>query len=143
MLQEAFSRADSPALPARMLQGCTTLLNKGKGADRALPSTYEPINTDYKLAAHAVTRRMGPLHTGGVDATQTSFLPDRSIGDNVLAHLEEIAYLEETQQPGVLLCLDFEKPFDHLDSAQSAVGFIRACSGGCASCTQAHLPGLP
>ena len=28
----------------------------------------------------------------------------------MLAHLEEIAYLEETQQPEVVLFLDFKKP---------------------------------
>ena len=63
-----------------------------------------------------------------VDATQTAFLPDRWIGDNVLAHLEEIAYLERAQLPGIMLFLDFEKAFDRLDRAwidrcMSAVGF--------------------
>jgi hypothetical protein len=82
VLQEAFSSADSPALPANMLQGRITLL------------------------------------TGVVDTTQTAFLPNRWVGDDMLAHLEEIAYLEETQQPEVMvLFLDSEKPFNRLDRA--------------------------
>ena len=106
------SSADSPALPAGMLQGRITLLHKGKGANRSLSSSYRPItllNTDFKLAARAVASRMGPLHTGVVIATQTGFLPNMWIGDNGLAHLEE------TQQLGVMLFLDFEKAFDRLD----------------------------
>jgi hypothetical protein len=59
------------------------------------------LNTDYKLAARAIASRIGPLLKEVVDAPQTGFLPKRWVGDNVLAHLEEINYLEETQQPGV------------------------------------------
>ena len=129
-LQQAFT-ADSPALPHSTLHGRITLLYKGKGADRAAPASYRPItllNTDYKLAARAIASRMGPLLSQVVDATQTAFLPDRWIGDNVLAHLEEIAYLERTQQPGIMLFLDFEKAFDRLDRhwierCMAAVGF--------------------
>ncbi len=46
----------------------------------------------------------------------------------MLAHLEEISYLEDTQQPGVQVFLDFEKAFDRLDRdwierCMAAVGF--------------------
>ena len=102
------------------MQGRITLLYKGKGADRESPASYRPItllNTDYKLAARAIASRIGPLLNQVVDATQTGFLPKRWVGDNVLAHLEEISYLEDTQQPGVQVFLDFEKAFDRLDRA--------------------------
>jgi hypothetical protein len=36
--------------------------------------------------------------------------------------LEEIAYLEETQLPGIILFLDFEKAFDMIDR-----GWIERC----------------
>src|SRR6201999_913706 len=58
-----------------------------------------------------------------IDSTQTGFLPNRWIGDNVLSHLEEIAYLQETQLPGVILFLDFEKAFDRIDR-----GWIERCT---------------
>ena len=55
VLQEAFSSADSPALPAGMLQGRITLLYKGKGLTcLALQlSPHHPAYTDYKLAVVA------------------------------------------------------------------------------------------
>jgi hypothetical protein len=46
----------------------------------------------------------------------------------VLSHLEEIPYYGDTQLPGLILFLDFEKAFDRLDRGwivrcMSAVGF--------------------
>ena len=131
VLQSAFTDAEGPGLPPDMLEGRITLLYKGKGADRAQPASYRPItllNTDYKLAARVIASRMGPLLNSVVDNTQTGFLPQRWIGDNVLAHLEEIAYHEDTGLPGVILFLDFEKAFDRLDrdwieQCMAAVGF--------------------
>ncbi|BDA44966.1 probable transposon TX1 uncharacterized 149 kDa protein [Coccomyxa sp. Obi] len=153
VLQDAFTSPASPALPPSMLQGRIILLYKGKGADRASPASYRPItllNTDYKLAARTVASRLfffwrigrypgtwkamviygglGPVLNQVVDPTQTGFLPKRWVGDNVLAHLEEISYLQDTQQPGVIVFLDFEKAFDRLDRAwieqcMAAVGF--------------------
>ncbi|CAL8466245.1 g5781 [Coccomyxa elongata] len=70
------------------------------------------LNPDYKLAARTLASRLGPVLNHAGDATQTGFLPKRWVGDNVLAHLEEISYLQETQEPGVMVFLDFEKAFD-------------------------------
>ncbi len=50
-----------------------------------------------------------------VDLTQTAFLPERWVGDNVSLHLEEISCLDEVKEPGVLVFLDFEKAFDRVD----------------------------
>ena len=50
-----------------------------------------------------------------VDSTQTAFLPGRWIGDNILAHLEEMDYLETAKEPGCLAFLDFSKAYDRLD----------------------------
>ncbi|CAL8469287.1 g8834 [Coccomyxa elongata] len=71
---------------------------------------------------------LGPVLNHVVDATQTGFLPNRWVGDNVLADFEETSYLQETQEPGVILFLDFEKAFDRLDRpwierCMAAVGF--------------------
>ena len=130
VLSEAF-QAGAASLPADMTEGRVTLLCKGKGADRAQPASYRPItllNTDYKLAARVIASRLGPLLNHVVDSTQTGFLPQRWIGDNILAHLETIDFHQHSQQPGVLLFLDFEKAFDRLDRpwmerCMAAVGF--------------------
>ena len=118
VLQEAFQPDGPGQLPPDMTEGRITLLYKGKGLDRALPASYRPItllNTDYKLAARVLANRLGPLLNHVIDSTQTAFLPQRWIGDNILAHLEIIASHQRTQQPGVLLFLDFEKAFDRMD----------------------------
>ena len=131
VFHEAFTTEANPALPPSLLQGRITLQYKGKGADRESPASYRPItplNTEYKLAARTLASRLGPVLNLFVDATQTGFLPKRWVGDNVLAHLGEISYLQETQEPGVMVFLDFEKAFDRLDRAwiercMAAVGF--------------------
>ena len=99
MLHEAFTTEASPALPPSLLQGRITLLYRGKGADRESPASYRPItllNTDYKLAARTLASRQGPVLNHIVDAIQTGFLPKRWVGDNVLAHLEDISYLQDS-----------------------------------------------
>ena len=95
VLQAAFQPDGPGQLPPDMTEGRITLLYKGKGLDRALPASYRPItllNTDYKLAARVLADRLGPLLNHVVDSTQTGFLPQRRIGDNILAHLEIIAW---------------------------------------------------
>ncbi len=123
VLQEAFQPDGPGQLPPDMTEGRITLLYKGKGLDRALPASYRPItllNTDYKLAARVLANRLGPLLNHVIDSTQTAFLPQRWIGDNILAHLEIIASHLRTQQPGVLLFLDFEKASNVEKGAQIA-----------------------
>ena len=84
-----------------MSEGRITLLYKDRGL---LPASYRPItllNTDYKLAARVLADRFGPLLNHVVDSTQTGFLPQRWIGDNILAHLEIIAWYQRTQSPSL------------------------------------------
>jgi hypothetical protein len=105
-------------LPPSMKEGVITLIFKGGNKNRAHPANYRPItllNTDYKLIAKAIAQRMGGPLDAVVDVTQTAFLPGRQITDNVMYHLEEIDYLEEVQQPGCILFLDFEKAFDRVN----------------------------
>ena len=101
VLQDSFQTQHAPSLPASMTQGVITLLYKGKGS-RSLLDSYRPItllNSDYKLLAKALVRRFGPALQHVVDPTQTAFVPSRWIGDNVLCHLEEVEYLQQTGQP--------------------------------------------
>ena len=74
------------------------------------------------MAARALASRMGPALNSVVDPTQTGFLPNRWIGDNILSHLEEIEYHEETQLPGAIPFLDFELAFDRIHR-----GWIERC----------------
>lgn len=118
VLEEAFQGSESALLPSSMRTGRITLLHKGKGGDRAAPASYRPItllNTDYKLLARVITRRLAEPLASVIDPTQTAFLPGRWIGENVLAHLEEVDYLLAAREPGVQVFLDLEKAYDRLD----------------------------
>ena len=130
VLQDTFQTQHSPSLPASMTQGVITLLYKGKGARSSLDS-YRPItllNSDYKLLAKALATRFGPALQHVIDPTQTAFVPGRWIGDNVLCHLEEVDYLQQTGQPGCMVFLDFSKAYDRLSRSwvqkcMSSMGF--------------------
>jgi hypothetical protein len=98
--------------------GLITLIYKGGGKPRTDPASYRPItllNCDLKIVAKVMVHRFGPACASIIDPTQTAFVPGRDIADNVLHHLEEIDYLEEVQQPGCIVFLDFEKAYDRLN----------------------------
>ena len=130
VLQDSFQTQLTSSLPASMTQGVITLLYKGKGARSSLDN-YRPItllNSDYKLLAKALATRLGPALQHVIDPTQTAFVPGRWIGDNVLCHLEEVEYLQQTGQPGCLVFLDFSKAYDRLSRSwvqkcMSSMGF--------------------
>ena len=133
VLHDSFQHQHS--LPASMTQGVISLLYKGKGSPSLLDS-YRPItllNTDYKLLAKALATRIGPAMQHVIDPTQTAFVPGRWIGDNVLSHLEEVEYLQQTGQSGCMVFLDFSKAYDRLDRqwvsrCMASMGFgQRAC----------------
>jgi hypothetical protein len=60
-----------------------------------------------------------------VDQTQTAFIPNRWIGDNVLAHLEEIDFCESCHVEGTILFIDSAKAYDRLD-----MGWVLRCLQG-------------
>jgi len=111
VLQDAFQAQHGLCLPTSMTQGVITLLYKGKGS-KALLDSYRPItllNSDYKRLAKALATRFGPALQHVVDPTQTAFVPGRWIGDNVLCHLEEVEYLQQTGQPGCMVFFGFQQ----------------------------------
>ena len=129
VLHESFQQQHA-SLPASMTQGVITLLYKGKGS-RAVLDSYRPItllNSDYKLLAKALASRFGLALRHIIDPTQTAFVPGRWIGDNVLCHLEEVDWLQQTGQPGCMVFLDFSKAYDRLSrswvlSCMHSMGF--------------------
>jgi hypothetical protein len=98
--------------------GLITLIYKGGGKPRADPASYRPVtllNCDLKIVAKRLVHRLGPACASVIDTTQTAFVPERDIADNVLLHLEEIDYLQEVQRPGCIAFLDFEKAYNRLN----------------------------
>jgi exonuclease III len=114
---EAFYDNATGSLSGSQLLGTIVLIYKGSGS-RTDPASYRPItllNTDAKLLGKVLADRWGRHLTSVVDTTQTAFLPGRWIGDNVLAHLEEMDFLESRSEPGCMAFLDFAKAYDRLD----------------------------
>ena len=130
VFEEAFAGHQSHTLPASMRTGLIVLLYKGAG-NRDEVANYRPItllNADYKIIAKALACRFGGQLGAVIDPTQTAFLPSRWIGDNVLCHMEEIDFLQASQDPGCILLLDFAKAYDRLDrhwllQCMQALGF--------------------
>jgi hypothetical protein len=117
-LQAAAGTEDLGAvLPPSMLAGLIVLLLKPGADDARDLASFRPItllNTDYRLLARVLVARLdGPL-ASVLDVTQTAFAPGRWIGDNVLCHLEEIAQLQESDLPGCIVFLDWEKAYDRV-----------------------------
>ena len=104
-------------LPESMTAGVVALLYKEQGSKLDLKN-YRPItllNADYKLIAKALANRLAEPLSQILEPTQSAFLPNRWIGDNILDHLEEVEYLSAGDQPGCILFLDFEKAFDRVN----------------------------
>ena len=129
------SDAEEPVMSRTSRTGIITLIFKGDDKPQNDPDSYRPItllNTDVKLVAKVLTLRMGWPLDGILDVTQTAFVPGRWIGDNVLYHLEELEYIEATQQSACILGLDFNKAYDRvhrgwLMQCMAALGIPAAC----------------
>lgn len=114
---EAFHDETDPLLSPSQRSGVITMLYKGSGS-KSDPASYRPLtllNTDVKLLGKALSDRWLPLAAKIIDSTQSAFLPQRWIGDNILAHLETVDFSESHGQPGCIAFLDFSKAYDRLD----------------------------
>eukprot|EP00775_Hariotina_reticulata_P014958 gene14958-biopygen52 len=110
------------------LSSLIVLIYKGSGQPRADPDSYRPItllNCDVKIVAKV------QVLPSVIDPTQTAFVPGRQIADNVLCHLEEVDYLQQEQQPGVILFLDFAKAYDRLNRTWIQLCMKRMCFPPC------------
>ena len=102
-------------LPPSMLSILIILLAKPGAADRRNLDAGRPIsltNCDYRILARVLVARMALPLASVIDLTQTAFLPDRWLGDNLLFHLEEISELQASGQPGCIAVLDYRKAYD-------------------------------
>lgn len=114
---EALGAGPAGALPGTLRTGVITLLHKGGDKPADALASFRPItllNADYKLVARVLVTRLTPLVDAVTDPTQTAFVPGRWIGDNVLQHLEEVDYCQDTGTPGCILFLDFTQAYDRL-----------------------------
>lgn len=113
--QALLEEGEEEWLPPEVSGGLIVLLAKPGDADPNQLSSRRPItvlNCDYRLLAQVVAARFARPLCSVIDPEQTAFLPGRWIGDNVLTHLEEVTWLQESGTPGCVVWLDFEKAYD-------------------------------
>ena len=114
--------------PPSFMEGNITLLYK-KGSPREIRN-YRPItllNTDYKIYTKILGYRLNPILDSIISKAQLGFVPDRLIQE--ATHLTQLvqAYLDETDEGGLLVFLDMEKAFDsvsweYLIASMPAIG---------------------
>ena len=125
-IQEAEKRG---SLPESMRNGDIAVLYKKN--DPAEVRHYRPVtllNVDYKIYAKIMSYRMRKALDYFVSKEQLGFVPGRIITE--ASHLTRLvqAYLDETDEEGLLVAMDWEKAFDRvswdfLHDSYEALGF--------------------
>ena len=91
-----------------------TCLPKGDKARESLKN-WRPIsllNVTYKLISATLANRLKTVLPKIISKAQTGFLENRFIGESTRLIYDIMAYVEEHDQPGLLMLIDFEKAFD-------------------------------
>ncbi len=79
----------------------------------------------HKLCAKVLANRIKNALPKLIDSDQTGFMKNRYIGENICLVLDTIRYTGKKDIPGVLIFLDYEKAFDHLEwSFVNSVGVL-------------------
>jgi hypothetical protein len=81
------------------------------------PADTRPItlmNTDYKLVARIISRRLRSLLKRHLHSTQYCGVPGNSILEAVATVRDTIAYAEQMTKPLCVLALDFKNAFDRI-----------------------------
>jgi exonuclease III len=103
-------------VPKRFLHSVITILHKQ--GSRLETSNYRPIsltNTDYRLLARALARRLGEVLQSVIDPAQTAFLRGRHIGDNAMLLQFLPAWLHQQERTALVAFCDFRKAYDTVD----------------------------
>jgi hypothetical protein len=95
--------------------GILVCLQKSK--DNHTPDSYRPIsllNTEYKLLARILARRLRPILDDHLSTSQYSGVPGNSTLDAQTNIRDVLAHYETTDTPLCVLSLDFQSAFDHI-----------------------------
>ena len=96
-------------------RGIITLIHKGKNVSRANLANWRPItllNTDYKILAKVLAKRLNTVLTKLIANDQCGFIKGRNIGTIIRTTDDLINYVNSKQLPGLLVAIDFTKAFD-------------------------------
>lgn len=108
---------DEEVLPQTLTEATVTLLPK-KGKDLEEVGSYRPIsllNSDQKILAKTLARRLGAFMCKLVHPDQTGFIPQRKSSHNFRRLLNVMHSPRCNQKDLVILSLDAEKAFDRVE----------------------------
>lgn len=110
---------ETKTLSLTQTHGVIKLLHKGKGLDREVISCWRPItllNTDYKILAKVIARRLNKVLGNLIDQNQYAFIKGRNSGD-MIREIDDIIELEKIKgEKSMLLSIDYAKAFDTLST---------------------------
>ena len=98
------------------LQGILNVIPK-PGRDSRILTNLRPItllNVDYKLLEKVIANRIQPYLEKLINADQTGFMQNRRIAVNIRKMYDIMHILEERDEEGIVLNLDFRKAFDEI-----------------------------
>jgi len=108
---------DKEALPPTLTQGIITLIPKPK-KDLTYLDNWRPItllNNDYKIFAIIFAKRLKECLDSVIDETQSGFMRDRHIMNNIRLVLDLFDYSNLVEHNSFILFLDFYKAFDSVE----------------------------
>jgi hypothetical protein len=91
------------------------IFNISKDTGDITPNGYRPItlmNTEYKLLARIMARRLTPILEEHISSSQCCSVPGKSILEAVSVLRDVTAHAELTRTPLCILSLDFRSAFD-------------------------------
>ncbi|MCO5567904.1 hypothetical protein L7F22_021600 [Adiantum nelumboides] len=74
------------------------------------------MSSVYKILARMISARLRPFLPDLIHSSQTGFVQDRNILDNLVTFYEAVEWARQTKQPTGIMLLDFEKAYDRVDS---------------------------
>ena len=92
-----------------------TLIHKGKNLPRNKLTNWRQItllNTDYKILANIMVRRLNQVIDKIVDYDQCGFIRGRNISTILRTTEDVVTYLNHRHLPGILFAVDYTKAFD-------------------------------
>ncbi len=117
LLEVIYESIRVESLPPTLTQSLITLIPKPKKY-LLLIDNWRPIsllNCDYKIIATIFAKRLKIILQDIIDETQSGFLKNRHISNNVRLVLDLLDYSELVKDDSYMLFLDFYKAFDSIE----------------------------
>ena len=107
-------------------QAIITLIHKGKDLPRDSLSNWRPIsltNTDYKILAKCIANRLSTVLSTIISENQVGFVKGRNVSSLIRTIDDTIETLRNTQNPGILLAIDYKRAFDSISKEYMLYAF--------------------